>query len=172
MIPLKLGIRNFQLEYLTRSMLVMRSKLNSRNKIGALNTWATSLLRYGEGILNCRRTMLDEMDKKARKIMTINKELHAKSDIDRLYVPRSNGRRGMLSCQNCIITEENSLGWYIKHQFEPLLVAVKNKKTINTEDVVSPTVYEETERCRACNSWKNKVMHGQYLRDVDGRDSA
>jgi len=163
-------IRNFQREYFRRARLVMRSRLNGRNKIRALNTWAISLLRYGAGILNWRKNVLDEMDRKTRKIMTINKEFHPKSDIDRLYVPRSKGGRGLLSCKSCIMTEENNLGWYVKHQAEPLLVAVKNSKTINTEDVVSPTVYKETERCRVYNSWKNKVMHGQYLRELDGKD--
>ena len=38
-------IRNFQREYFRRARLVMRSKLNGRNKIRALNTWAISLLR-------------------------------------------------------------------------------------------------------------------------------
>ena len=163
-------IRNFQREYFRRARLVMRSRLNGRNKIRALNTWAISLLRYGAGILNWRKNVLDEMDRKTRKIMTINKEFHPKSDIVRLYVPRSKGGRGLLSCKSCIMTEENNLGWYVKHQAEPLLVAVKNSKTINTEDVVSPTVYKETERCRVYNSWKNKVMHGQYLRELDGKD--
>ena len=41
---------------------------------------------------------------------------------------------------------------------------------IITDDVMSPTVYKETERCRVYNSWKDKVMHGQFLREVDGKD--
>ena len=48
-------------------------------------------------------------------------------------------------------------------------MAVKNSKTINTEDVVSPTVYKETKRCRVYKSWKNIVMLGQYLRELDGK---
>ena len=44
-------IRNFQREYFRRARLVMRSRLNCRNKIRALNTWANSLLRYGQGFL-------------------------------------------------------------------------------------------------------------------------
>ena len=35
---------------------------------------------------------------------------------------------------------------------------------------MSPTVYKEAERCRVYNSWKDKVMHGQYLRELDGKD--
>ena len=69
------------------------------------------------------------------------------------------------------MTEENSLGWYIKHQVEPLLVVVKNNRTINTEDVMTPTVYKKNERCRVFNSWKDKIMHSQYLRNLDGKDS-
>ena len=161
-------IRNFQREYFRRSRLVMRSKANGRNKIGALNTWPILVLRYGAGVLNWRKNVLDEMNRKTRKIIIINKDFHQKSDIDRSYVRRSKGDRGLLSCKSCIMTEENSLGWYIKHQVELLLVAVKNT-TINT-DVMSPTVYTETERCKVYNSWKDKVMHGQYLRDLDGKD--
>ena len=90
-------IRNFQSEYFRRSKLVMKSRLNGRNKLKALNTWAISLLRYGAGILNWRKHVLDEMDRQTRKIMTMNKEFHPKSDVDRLYVPRSKGGRGLLS---------------------------------------------------------------------------
>ena len=41
--------------------------------------------------------MLDEMDRKTKKIMTMNEEFHPKSDIVRLYVPRGKGGRGLLS---------------------------------------------------------------------------
>ena len=37
-------------EYMRRLKLVMKSKLNGRNKIKAANTWAVSLHRYGEGV--------------------------------------------------------------------------------------------------------------------------
>ena len=47
---------NFWREYLRRTKLLMRSRLNGRNKIMAINAWAVSLMRYGAG--NCK------MDKK------------------------------------------------------------------------------------------------------------
>ena len=101
--------------------------------------------------------------------MTINKEFRPRSNINRFYVPRSKERRGRLSCKSCILTEEKSLRWYIKHRVEPVLVAVKNK-TINIGDVVSPIVYKETERYRVYISWKGEIVHGQYLRDLVGKD--
>ena len=41
----------FSREYLRRLRLILRSKLNGRNKIMAVNTWAVSVMRYGAGIL-------------------------------------------------------------------------------------------------------------------------
>ena len=40
----------FATEYFRRVKLVCKSKLNGKNKINALNTWAISLMRYGAGI--------------------------------------------------------------------------------------------------------------------------
>ena len=61
----------------------MKSKLNGKSKIKAMNTWAVSSIRYGAGIIKRTVAELDEMDRKTRKIMTINKEFHPKSDVDR-----------------------------------------------------------------------------------------
>ena len=45
----------FRNEYFRRTKLILKSKLNGRNKIMALNTWAVSILRYGAGILAPRK---------------------------------------------------------------------------------------------------------------------
>ena len=57
----------------------------------ALNTWAVSISRYGAGILKWIKNELQEMDRKTRKFMAINKELHPRSDVARLHVSRKNG---------------------------------------------------------------------------------
>ena len=53
--------------------------------------------------------------------MTMNKELHPRSDIDRLYVSRMERRRGLTRCKMCVKTEENSLECYAKRHFKPLI---------------------------------------------------
>ena len=40
----------FRKEYLQWLRLILRSKLNGRNKIMAVNTWVVSVMRYGAGI--------------------------------------------------------------------------------------------------------------------------
>ena len=41
----------FRNKYFRRAKLNLKSKLNGRHKIMALNTWAVSILKYGAGIL-------------------------------------------------------------------------------------------------------------------------
>ena len=72
-------------------MLILKSKLNDKNKIQALNTWAVSLLRYGAGIINWKVDELKKMDRTTRKTLTMG---GAKSDIDRLYLKQKHGGRG------------------------------------------------------------------------------
>ena len=75
----------------------MKSRLNCRNKIITINAWAVSLMRYGAGTVKWTKRELNEIDRKTRKVMTLNKELHPRSYVDRLHVSRMEA-------------EENSLG--------------------------------------------------------------
>ena len=53
-----------KIEYFRR---LKKSKLNGKNVIMAINTWAVSVLRYGAGIINWTKVELDSMDWKTRK---------------------------------------------------------------------------------------------------------
>ena len=90
---------NFWREYLRRTKLIMKSRLNGRNKIIAINTWTVSLIRYGAGIVKWTKSKHDEIDRKTRKVMTMNKELHPGSTVDRLYVSRMEGGGGLIGCK-------------------------------------------------------------------------
>ena len=80
-----------------RLKLVRKSKLNGRNKILAINIWAVSLLRYSGGIIRWNKDDLLEMDRRTRKLMTMNEALHRKSDINRIFIPTRRGGRGLIS---------------------------------------------------------------------------
>ena len=111
--------RNFRREYLRRTKLIMKSRLNGRNKIIAIKTWTVSLMRCDASTVKWTRSELDEIDRKPRKVMPFNKELHPRRDVDRLYVSRMEGGRGLIGCKMCVKAEKNSLGWYVKHHIEP-----------------------------------------------------
>ena len=68
----------FDRKYKRRIRLILISKLNGKNKIKAINTWAVAILRYGAGVLEWRVDELKELDKKNRKLHTMRKRLHQK----------------------------------------------------------------------------------------------
>ena len=98
--------KRFMREYKRRLKLVLKSKLNGKNKINATKTWAVSVLRYGAGIIRCTKEGMKTLDRMTRKVLTMNGALHPKSDIDRLYVSRVNGGRGLISCERYVRCEE------------------------------------------------------------------
>ena len=67
-------------------------------------------MRYGAGTVKWTKSELNEIDRKIRKVMTLNKELHTRSYVDRLYVSRMEGGRRLIGCKMCVKAEENSLG--------------------------------------------------------------
>ena len=78
----------FAAEYKRRIKLVLKSKLNGKNKILAINAWAVAVLRYSFGELDWKKEELTAMDRMTRKVMTIHGALHPKSDVDRVFVLR------------------------------------------------------------------------------------
>ena len=139
--------------------MILKSKLNGRNKITALNTWAVSILRYGAGILKWNKNELQETDRKTRKLKTINNELHPQSDIARLHVSRKNGGRGLIGCENRVKSEENSLGWYLKNNLEPLLAAVRTSRITTHEETIDPKELKKIkERQRKMNGMQKECM--------------
>ena len=45
-----------------------------------------------------------------RKFMKMHGAVHPKSDIDRVYLSREMGGRGLITCERCTRMEENKLG--------------------------------------------------------------
>ena len=110
----------------------------------ALNTWAVSIMMYGAAILKWNKNELQEIERKIRKFMTINKELHSRIDVAQLYVSRKNGGRGIIGCEISLKSKENVLVWYIKNNIEPLLGADKTSRIITHEETVNPKEFKKT----------------------------
>ena len=69
-------------EYFGRLRKVFKSKLNGRNLVQGVNTWAKSLLRYSAAFISWRMCELQAIDRKTRKLFIIFRGLHPKSDVD------------------------------------------------------------------------------------------
>ena len=66
--------------------------------------------------------------------MTMNKELHPRSDVARIYVSRKKGGRGLISCERCVRREEDNLSWYVRNSEEALLRKVGEEGELNETD--------------------------------------
>lgn len=65
---------------------MLETKLNGNKIIRAINTWAVSAERYSTPFLDWRKQEIEELDKNNRKLMTMHKTLHPKSNVDLLYI--------------------------------------------------------------------------------------
>lgn len=58
---------------------------NGGNIIKIMNTWDVTAVRHTAGILDLTEEELKNMDRKTRKVMTMDGALHPKADIDGLF---------------------------------------------------------------------------------------
>ena len=66
---------------------------------------------------------LQAIDRKTRKLFTINGALYSTSDVDRLYVPRKEGERGLISIEDCVELAIRGLEVYVHGREERLIQA-------------------------------------------------
>ena len=83
-------------EYKRRVRKILETKLSGENVIKAINTWAIVLLNSA-AFLDWTKEEKQQLDRRTRKLLTIHKGLHPKSNVGRLYIPRKEGGRGLLS---------------------------------------------------------------------------
>ena len=79
-----------------------------------INTWAVLVIRYSAGIVDWKNSELCNMNRKTRKVLNMYHALHPRSNVDRLYLPRSEGRKGLLSIEECFNAEKKPLEQYMK----------------------------------------------------------
>ena len=61
------------------------------------------------------------MDRKTRKLITIYGWIHPRSCVDRLYIPRSDLGRGLVSAKDCVKEEKCNLAKYVAQSKEALV---------------------------------------------------
>ena len=66
--------------------------------------------------------------------------------------------------------EENNLSWYVRNSEEVLLRKVGDSNVVNISEAVDPKEYKVNEVKETENEWKQKRMHGQYVREKEGID--
>ena len=73
------------------------------------------------------------MDQRTRKLMTMHKALHPRDDVDRLYVSRKEGGRGLAIIEDSVDASIHQVEDYIQKHVGGLITAIRND-TDNTMD--------------------------------------
>ena len=163
-------------EYVRRVRKILKSKLNGMNSISAINSRAVSVVRYGADIIKWTKEELEKLDRKTRKLLTIHRAFHCRGDVDmygglhprsnveRLYLKREDGGRGLLRVGDCIANERNSLGLYVRASSEKFIIFAKTELKL-TEYIEHGL--EKTRRKRRIDSRDEKTLHGQFVREAE-----
>ena len=74
---------------------------------------------------------------------TVESALHLKSDVDRLYIKRKEGGRGLMSVELCVKENKNSLGFCGFSSEDNLIRGAAGAETTNTEYTVASGEFEK-----------------------------
>ena len=81
--------------------------------------------RYSAGILSWKTTETKALDVKTWKLTRIHGAQHPQGDVDRLYVSRRQGGRGLHSIEEVVKREENALTTFVEDTKDPENIALK-----------------------------------------------
>ena len=145
-------------EYLKRTRKLLETKLSSRNLIKGINTWAVPLVRYSGPFLKWTREELKQMDQRIRKLMTMHKALHPRDDVDRLYVSRKEGGRGLVCIEDTVDASIQRLEDYIEKHERGLITTIRNDTDNTIDERVTITRKQK---------WEGKQLYGRFKRLIN-----
>ena len=138
------------------------------------------------------------MDTKIGKLLTCNRMHHPKADIERLYVPRHEGGRGLMQIEMNFKSATIGLHKYLsttndwmlrlvllydvgkKHtQFQSRVTNSSKNLTYKTRQMKQPLVHYRRKKSKEElreglkqieETWENKPLHGQYPQRIQQSD--
>ena len=87
--------------------------------------------------------------------MTMHKALHLRDDVDRLYVSRKEGGRGLASIEDSVDVSIQRLEDYIQKHAGGLITAIRN----NTDDTMANRMTITRKQ-----KWEGKQIYGRFKR--------
>ena len=112
--------------YYQRVRLVLKSEVNARNKFLSINAYAIPVVHYTVGLIKWPTGLLKAIDRQKRKLLTFHKVYHPQADVDRLYLPRRIGGRGLKSMVDVVMEELCNISGYLRKTDQPLLQEVRH----------------------------------------------
>lgn len=148
-------------EYFRRLKLLLKSQLYAGNLIAGINAWAIGIVRYTAGVLDWGKVELRKIDVQTRKMMTMHGAFHRNSNVDRLYLKRKDGGRGLISVLDCVRLEEENLLKYVTESSEWMLQKVLEHGIVKGN---AQADYKKAKEHERKESLLAKPLHGRFFR--------
>ena len=118
----------------TRSVKnILKSKLNGWNIISTINSKSVSIVKSGAVIICCTKMKLEELDRKTRKLVTMEGAQQPMAAIDGLYLQRCDGGGGLIGQEDCVQVEVDSLStleMYLSSSNEKMLKTITSMEEV------------------------------------------
>ena len=90
--------------------------------------------------------------------MTMHKALQPRDDVDRLYVSRKQGGRGLASIEDTVDASIQRLEDYIEEHERGLITAIRNDTDNTIDDRMATTRKQK---------WEEKLIYGRFKRLIN-----
>jgi len=120
--------------------LVLDTELSAKNKIQETGLLTVPILRFIFGIINWNKEELGNLGRRTRKLLTIHGQHHPKTDVDRLYVPRKQGGRGLMHLEEAYIVEITAMMECVEKNKDPIIQIVRTHQHSTTPTTVQTAI--------------------------------
>ncbi|XP_036348061.1 uncharacterized protein LOC118757459 [Rhagoletis pomonella] len=138
----------------------------------AINAFAIPVLTYTFGVVKWSETELENVKRATRTLLTKYGTHHPKSAVERLYLPRRQGDRGMVDIKQLHNKCKQSLRLYFHNQENSLLQTVCKAdlkySPLNLSEFSAIELISGTQHIQSLmQDWKMKAVHGRYPHALD-----
>ena len=158
--------------YIRRVSLLIKSKLNGRNLVLALNSWAVAVIRYSAAFINWTKEETRVLDRRTRKLLVQGGAHHMKSNVMKLYVKRKNGGKGLIGVEECWAAEMRNIDYYVANSKEKLLKVVARLERLDREKIEGKEEYKTRMEREKIETIEGMELHGQFERQTKGEKTA
>jgi hypothetical protein len=152
---------------------LLKTQLNGKNIIKAINTYAVPLLIYSYGVIKWAQMDLANIQAKINTLLTKHHVHHPKSATERLPLPRKEGVRGLIDITNLHNNQINNLCQYFHskseisqlHKVVTLVNAKYTPLNLQVNEIPSETnkIIPDTNKLQK----SQKALHGRYMHELN-----
>ncbi|XP_045477917.1 uncharacterized protein LOC123683063 [Harmonia axyridis] len=154
---------NFKTKYFARLRSLLKAKLNSKALFTAINIWVLPCITYSFGLVRWTAAELQAIDIQTRKLLTRYGIHHPHSSVNRLYISRHEGGRGL---QNILITHNKIVSQmrdYFRSRNLPLFKIVCQADEYSALQLAKSSVNLRGQSLEQLSEeWHSKALHGRY----------